>query len=153
VDEFRLERELQDQQDGRRIDFRFRAVINGKQLPEVFSFCVLPDAIRKSGRYQLFTCTCGIFGCGGYWVDVECTKEAWIWKNGFYPADEDEPEEQWLMYEFDYRIPWSQVRVAMGQIREAILESRKLQPNYWIVSPLCAEPFLDFEKMPTNARG
>lgn len=34
------------------------------------------DTLVHRGKFPLFTCTCGIFGCGGYYVDVyynDCT--------------------------------------------------------------------------------
>jgi hypothetical protein len=152
VDDLSLEFEPLDRLAEGKFDRRIRIVINGEQLPEVFAPCAMLRAIVQSGRYPLFTCTCGIFGCGGYWVDVECSMDAWIWRNGYYPADEDEPEEQSLLYKFEYRIPWSQVQTAIVEIRDAILTLREKQSNLLFLSAACEKAFLDHGRLPGRSR-
>ena len=46
------------------------AVVNGQELPEVLDIDVFFEALTGSGPLPLFTCTCGVFGCGGYYVGV-----------------------------------------------------------------------------------
>ncbi|HEX9063369.1 MAG TPA: hypothetical protein VF941_24620 [Clostridia bacterium] len=37
------------------------------------------DSLTKEGEYPMFTCTCGIFECGGYNVDVFHKKDLIVW--------------------------------------------------------------------------
>ncbi len=55
--------------------------INGDKLDEdeVFVEDVFFKSLLSSGEYPMFTCTCGIFGCGGYYVDVVHDDETLIW--------------------------------------------------------------------------
>ncbi len=79
--------------------------INGTRMPYVLdNYVFFKTAIHTSGRLPLFTCGCGYFGCGGYYVDVECTDEAWILRNRYDPNTEE------LQQEFEYRISWEQVK-------------------------------------------
>lgn len=54
------------------IDWQISLYINGNKLDEdeVFVEDVFFNSLLYSGKYPMFTCTCGIFGCGGYYVDV-----------------------------------------------------------------------------------
>jgi hypothetical protein len=153
MDDFTLKFDQIGSQPDGSLNVCARAVVNGKELPEVLGLCTMLSAIEKSGRYPLFYCTCGDFGCGGYWVDVECTKDAWIWRNGYYPADEDEPEQQWPMYEFEYRIPWSQVRAAIAQTCDEIVEVRENRGGPGFLAAWCEKAFLDFRHHLATAQG
>lgn len=54
------------------IDWKISLVINGEQCDEGEMFVVEQffDSLLYPGEYPMFTCTCGIFGCGGYYVNV-----------------------------------------------------------------------------------
>lgn len=112
-------------------------------MPEWFEYCEFLGATQQSGRYALFTCSCGIFGCGGYWVDVECTEDAWVLRNGFAPYDADEPEEQVLIFAFEYRIPWEQVVAAIAQIRAALLILLSRMPDRRAAELPCWRAYLE----------
>jgi hypothetical protein len=57
------------------------AVVNGQELPDVHDIDVFFEALTNSGPLPLFTCTCGVFGCGGYYIGVAHGADAWIWRN------------------------------------------------------------------------
>ncbi|GGF69417.1 hypothetical protein GCM10010912_13160 [Paenibacillus albidus] len=63
------------------IDWGISLYINGYELDkdEVFVEDVFLKSLLYSGKYPMFTCTCGIFGCGGYYVDVLLNNETVIW--------------------------------------------------------------------------
>jgi hypothetical protein len=67
------------------------AVVNGQDWPEVLDIDVFFLALTGTGVLPLFTCTCGVFGCGGYYIGVACTAEAWIWRNRYSPDDTPNP--------------------------------------------------------------
>src|SRR5918911_3209724 len=67
------------------------AVVNGQELPEVLDIDVFFEALAGTGVLPLFTCTCGVFGCGGYYIGVARTAEAWIWRNRYAPDDAPNP--------------------------------------------------------------
>jgi len=64
------------------VEWSLRLYINGMKLSEdeVFVQAEFFRSLLKPGKYPMFTCTCGIFGCGGYYVDVlhEETGVTWI---------------------------------------------------------------------------
>ncbi|AKG36177.1 hypothetical protein [Paenibacillus durus] len=63
------------------IDWRISLYINGHKLyeDEVFVEDVYFKSLLYPGKYPMFTCTCGIFGCGGYYVNVVHNYETMIW--------------------------------------------------------------------------
>jgi len=61
-------------------------------------------------RLPLFTCTCGVFGCGGYYVDVECTTQAWVLRNRYHPDTEE------LLEEMEYWLSWRQVHEVADEL-------------------------------------
>jgi hypothetical protein len=63
------------------IDWKISLYINGYKLDEdeVFVEDVYFNSLLYPGKYPMFTCTCGIFGCGGYYVDVVHNNETMIW--------------------------------------------------------------------------
>lgn len=63
------------------IDCKTSLYINGYELDEdeVFLEDVFFNSLRYPGKYPMFTCTCGIFGCGGYEVDVVHYNDTLSW--------------------------------------------------------------------------
>lgn len=63
------------------VDWRILLYINGSKLDEdeVFEVDEFFKSILNPGIYPLFTCTCGIFDCGGYYVEVIHEIEGVIW--------------------------------------------------------------------------
>ncbi|PNQ84095.1 hypothetical protein MF625_004348 [Paenibacillus polymyxa] len=63
------------------IDWRIVLYINGNKLDE--DEVLVEDEFLKSlicpGKYPMFTCTCGIFGCGGYYVEVSHEDDRLFW--------------------------------------------------------------------------
>lgn len=46
---------------------------------EIFVESVFFQSLLHPGKFPMFTCTCGIFGCGGYYVDVLHTNTTVTW--------------------------------------------------------------------------
>lgn len=60
--------------------------------------------LNQSGLLPLFTCTCGIFGCGGHYIDVRLGKDNITLKNAYAPNDEPDSSKEYLRQEFEYNI-------------------------------------------------
>ncbi|MEK5489141.1 hypothetical protein MKZ24_00140 [Paenibacillus sp. FSL R7-0297] len=57
--------------------------VNGLRLNEdegeVFVVTEFFESLTRQGRIPMYTCSCGIFGCGGFYIDVLYKKETVIW--------------------------------------------------------------------------
>jgi hypothetical protein len=106
---------------------------------EVLDYCLEVDiffrAIRESGRYPIFTCGCGVFECGGNYMDVECTETAWIIRNFYHPQSK-----QTLVKAFEYRFDWENVYEVATKIRDYVAKLSEEHPGERIGTgavPLC----------------
>ncbi|SRR5579885_538194 len=61
------------------------AVVNGQELAEVLDIDVFFEALTGNGPLPLFTCICGVFGCGDYYIGVAHGVDARIWRNRYAP--------------------------------------------------------------------
>jgi hypothetical protein len=52
---------------------------------EVFVIDEFFNSLLYPAKYPMFTCTCGIFGCGGYYVEVRHVEETVIWQTEQHP--------------------------------------------------------------------
>lgn len=72
-------------------------------------------------RLPLFTCDCGTFGCGGYYVDVTLLPDALVWENAYSPfAGSAHTPRVYSRREF----PWPNVREVAGELIAAIYTAR-----------------------------
>lgn len=46
---------------------------------EVFVITEFFNSLTDEGKFPMFTCSCGIFGCGGFYIDVRHKTESVIW--------------------------------------------------------------------------
>ncbi len=97
--------------------------INDRRMPELLNVQEFFKSIQTSGCYPLFRCMCEEFGCGGYFMDVLCTPEAWVLKNRYGKRAIRQatsfmyvPQKEKLWEEVEYSIPWSQVKVAAQEL-------------------------------------
>ena len=81
------------------------------------------EALENSGHHPLFTCGCGVFGCGGYYVDVECAENEWIWRNKYDPQGDE------VIAEFEYRFSWRYVYEVATKVRDYIRDLLKHNPG------------------------
>lgn len=63
------------------VSWNIGVFINEVQLykDEVFVPDIFFDILENEGKFPMFTCTCGIFECGGYYVEVYHHKEEVTW--------------------------------------------------------------------------
>src|SRR5262245_26939165 len=100
-----------------------RAVVNGEPMPQCLDPFEFLPATQRGGRLPLFTCECGEFGCGGYYVDVECTPEAWVLRNA-YVGSNPRP-----FMPFVCRIAWADVARAAGKVLDALRTAAERWPD------------------------
>ncbi|AHM67180.1 hypothetical protein LK13_04915 [Paenibacillus polymyxa] len=88
------------------IDWRIALYINGNKLDEDEVF--VEDEFLKSlicpGKYPMFTCTCGIFGCGGYYVEVSHEDDRLFWVTEQSPF-----QEQFVKTSNKFAFTWIQI--------------------------------------------
>lgn len=128
------------------VDFLVTALANGRALPDVLDVDEFFRALKGAGRVSaagvgvrrrskslppparrlpIFNCSCGCFGCGGYYVDVTLTPEALIWENAYTnEGARAEPRDRWR-----YAFPWHNVREVAGELIAAIYTARAQHPN------------------------
>ena len=85
--------------------------INGNDMPGILNVEAFFAIKKDHERVPLFTCGCGDFDCGGYYVDVSCTDTAFILCNSYHRFNQS------LESKFEYQLDWQQV----GDIAEEIL--------------------------------
>jgi hypothetical protein len=84
--------------------------INGNDLPGILNVDAFFAIEQENKLVPLFTCGCGDFDCGGYYVNVSCTDTALILRNGYHRFN------QFLESEFEYQLDWPQVRYIAEEI-------------------------------------
>lgn len=110
-----------------------KVLVGKKRMPDILDVAIFFQALEHSGRYPLFTCECGCFGCGGYYVEVECTKQEWILRNTYHPL------EKRLLERFEYHVVWKQVYQAARQIKNYVAQVAKTHPGLAIMSGAVSE--------------
>lgn len=92
------------------IVFTVTAAVNGRSLPDWLDVDEFFNALGRSGRLPIFNCSCGVLGCGGYFVDVQSAADCWVWANRY--------SGEWASIKpFDecrFVFPWRNVREAAG---------------------------------------
>jgi hypothetical protein len=72
----------------------------------------------------IFNCDCGVFGCGGYHVDVTLTRDALLWE-GASPDPNAIAAGTAVVYSF----PWRNVRDVAGELIAAIYTAQAQSPS------------------------
>ncbi len=95
--------------------------INDKKLDDVFVIDCFFDSLFKEDTYPMFTCTCGVFGCGGYYVKVTNSEVGMIWETQQSPFV-DAPVEE-VNKSFNFIFSWSNI---INFAEDLILNLKKL---------------------------
>ncbi|MBV9689605.1 MAG: hypothetical protein JO202_07825 [Ktedonobacteraceae bacterium] len=112
------------EQDGH-ITF-IEVLINGNEMPKVLDVETFFAIKQLNGLVPLFTCGCGEFGCGGYYVDVSCTDSALILRNSYHRLNRS------LQSEFEYHLDWQQVRGIAQEILTYLEKMRERDPQAYV---------------------
>lgn len=84
-------------------------------------FCAIETGER--GLVPLFTCSCGSFGCGGYYIASEPHADGWVWANHYHPLEET------LIRETRHLVAWADVRRAVGELVATLDEIQHAHPQ------------------------
>ncbi len=106
-----------------------KAVINGGAWPKKLDVDVFFDALTRDGRLPLFTCGCGVFECGGYYVDVSRTRAGWTWRNRYAPNNPEHADHATILEPIEVHFSWANVRAAAGTLLAALQTLRHDTPT------------------------
>ncbi|MHB8597250.1 MAG: hypothetical protein ACYDER_10605 [Ktedonobacteraceae bacterium] len=120
--------------------------INDTDLPGIFNVEAFFAIKESKGLVPLFTCGCGIFGCGGYFVNISCTDTALILQNSYHRFNRS------LQAEFEYHLDWQQVSNIAQEIFSYLQKLYERNPQAYVTTGYGGENLLnhlpDFRKSP-----
>ena len=102
-------------------------------MPDIVDIDVLFSMAKgDEGYIPLFTCVCGSFGCGGYYIKVKHIDEGLILQNSYHPVNN--PSEDKLITPFEHEISWEDLYFILSEVIEYCLHLKKKYPNCGICS-------------------
>ncbi|WP_338543337.1 hypothetical protein [Paenibacillus tundrae] len=115
------------------VDWKLMLYINENKLDEDEVFVVEEffKSLLNPGTYPLFTCSCGVFGCGGYYVEVVHETERIIWLTEQSPFND-----QTIESSNKFVFSWVQIiKFSKGLIQEfehlkSIMNANELEFNF-----------------------
>ncbi len=111
--------------------------INDNNLPGILDVERFFAIKQQDGLVPLFTCGCGDFGCGGYYVNVSCADTALILHNGYHRFNRS------LEFEFEYHLDWQQVRDTAEEILSYLQKIQERNPLAYVTRGHIGENLLD----------
>lgn len=111
--------------------------VNGNDLPGILNVEAFFAIEQQNELVPLFTCGCGDFGCGGYYVNVCCTKTDLILRNGYHRFNHS------LESEFEYHLDWQQVRSIAEEILTYLEKIYDRNQGAYITSGYGGENLID----------
>ena len=114
-----------------------RVQINDNKLPGILNVEAFFAIKQENELVPLFTCGCGDFGCGGYYVNVSCTETAFILRNGYHRFN------QTLESEFEYHLDWQQVRSIAEEILTYLEKIHERNPGAFITTGYSQDNLID----------
>ncbi len=104
--------------------------INDNDLPGILNVEAFFAIKQENELVPLFTCSCGDFDCGGYFVNVSCTDTALILRNSYHRFNQS------LESEFAYHLDWQQVRNVAEEILTYLEKIHEGNPKAYVTSGL-----------------
>ncbi|WP_028775918.1 hypothetical protein [Shimazuella kribbensis] len=81
--------------------------INNKKQTDILDIDEFFQSIQDPGIYPLFTCDCGFFGCGGYYVHVTHDEQGYRLQNSYKPYDVWNKKNR--IHTFQYLLDWHEI--------------------------------------------
>lgn len=103
--------------------------VNMKDILDVDEFFKVIDT---AGISPLFTCSCGGFGCGGYYVEAIHEKTGIVFKNSYKPLET--VAESSIIERFEFTVSWEEIYRMGKQILDLLEEIIAKWPGYLIFS-------------------
>lgn len=106
------------------IEWIFIVIVNEEQCDEeeVFVIEQFFESLLHGGDFPMFTCTCGIFGCGGYFVNVAHTTKGITWKMENIPLKLLQNEKPPTKFHFT----WEVITTAAQQLLSLLEDLRNI---------------------------
>ncbi|HEX9135131.1 MAG TPA: hypothetical protein VF844_22825 [Ktedonobacteraceae bacterium] len=114
-----------------------RVKINDNDLPGILNVEAFFAIKQKNELVPLFTCGCGDFDCGGYYVNVSCTDTALILRNSYHRFNQSRQSE------FEYNLDWQQVRNIAEKILTYLEKIHERNPKAYVTSGYVGDNLID----------
>jgi hypothetical protein len=107
-------------------------LINNKKMNDILDIDAFFDLLINQGASPLFTCTCGNFGCSGYYVQILHQDKGILLKNSYYPDAQWNREK--VIEKFEYFICWNNVNHIAKKLLRFLNQVVKQYPHFEIYS-------------------
>ncbi|WP_312522686.1 hypothetical protein [Anaerospora sp.] len=104
--------------------------IKDVKMEDILDVDVLFLAIQEQGYLPLFTCSCGNFSCGGYYVKVSHLDGGICFSDRYKPVDN--PSEADLIEPFECELSWKELYLVASEVYDKLIEISKSYPSYEI---------------------
>ncbi|WP_430882452.1 hypothetical protein [Fusibacter sp. JL216-2] len=109
------------------ISINMKLTLENIELPYIVDIDGWYDAVLSEGKIALFTCECGNFGCGGYYMKVSHSNKSLILRNRYNPLNKNE-----LLEELYFEIEWEDVFWIYTEFVDYIEEIHEKYPQHEI---------------------
>lgn len=107
------------------ISIYIKLIFDGVEMADIVDIDGWYEAVLSEGKKPLFTCGCGNFGCGGYFMEVSHSAQGVRLKNKYHPLDEND-----LIEALDFEISWEDIFLIYTEIVDYLVEIRDRYPEY-----------------------
>jgi len=114
--------------DSRLMSIFIKVKFEDKQMKDILNIEGLFTSIVEDGFQPLFTCDCGNFGCGGYYVKFIHEEYGIRLINSYKP--ESIPSEENLMDTFEFEISWEDLYIMSSSVFDYICDIKEKNPEY-----------------------
>jgi hypothetical protein len=104
----------------------------GQKMKDILDIDGLFMMIESEGFIPLFTCSCGSFGCGGYYINVSHNIDGLILNNKYKPVNN--PTENDLFEIFQNDLSWEDLYFIASEVYEYISDLVEKHPGYGVCS-------------------
>jgi hypothetical protein len=111
------------------------------KMQEILNIDGVFSAIGKQGLIPLFTCSCGSFSCGGYYVKVSHLDEGISLRGRYKPVDN--PAETDIIESFEYELSWEDLYIIASEVYDKLIKLKELYPGYDVCSGTFGEGVLN----------
>jgi len=104
----------------------FEIEFHQKKMPDIIDIDELFSIVSEDGYIPVFTCSCGSFGCGGYYIRIFKKDKGLVLKNSYRPVEN--PAERDIISTFQYEISWKELYALLREVYEKCREVRNAFP-------------------------
>lgn len=97
------------------------------EMKDIINIDGLFNIVDNAGYQPLFTCNCGDFGCGGYYVKVLHKDDGVRIINSYDPRVN--PSEESLRDNFEFEISWEDLYIISSSVYDYLIEIKEKYPH------------------------